>query len=222
MPTPSPRSAASAFPYEVRRNDTLSAIAGRYLGDIYSFYILARYNDIKVPKLVAGGQTIRIPGKPRPEARPEPKAEARPGRRPRPEGGRQTSDARTGTCRPAPAPPPVPAAAPVPVAPPEPTPAEKALRSAEAAERDGNIELAHKEYERAAGMGQAGAAVKAEQMRKQLVNRHTLQARGAFARHDLVNAIKAWDRVLDLEPGNNTARLERQKCTDLRKIADSL
>ena len=52
-----------SFPYTVRSSDTLSRIAGRFLGDIYSFYILARYNDIKIPRQVAGGQVIRIPGK---------------------------------------------------------------------------------------------------------------------------------------------------------------
>ncbi len=52
-----------SFAYTVRSSDTLSRIAGRFLGDIYSFYLLARYNDIKVPRQVAAGQVIRIPGK---------------------------------------------------------------------------------------------------------------------------------------------------------------
>src|SRR4051812_6266302 len=54
-----------SFSYTVRPNESLSMIAGRYLGDIYSFYILARYNSIAVPRQVAGGQTLRIPGKER-------------------------------------------------------------------------------------------------------------------------------------------------------------
>ncbi|HNG87627.1 LysM peptidoglycan-binding domain-containing protein, partial [Accumulibacter sp.] len=66
-----------SYPYTVKPGESLSKIAGRFLGDIYGFYLLARYNDIKVPRLVSAGQTIRVPGKaPPPEARPP--REARP------------------------------------------------------------------------------------------------------------------------------------------------
>ena len=58
-----------SFAYTVRPSDTLSRIAGRYLGDIYAFYILARYNGIQVPKRVSSGQVIRIPGKAPPPGR---------------------------------------------------------------------------------------------------------------------------------------------------------
>lgn len=189
-----------SFPYQVKPNDTLSAIAGKYLGDIYSFYILARYNEIKVPRQVAGGQTIRIPGKPRPEAptraAPVPPPPAAP----------------TPPPAPTPAPPP-----PAPTPPPEPSPGEKALRSGEAAERSGDLDRAYAEYRRAVSLDQPGAAAKAEQARKALVSRYTLRARSAFAKQDLDGAIAAWDRVLELEPTNNTARLERQKAVDLRE-----
>lgn len=193
-----------SFPYTVRQNDSLSAIAGRYLGDIYSFYILARYNDIKVPKQVAGGQVIRVPGKPRPEVKPPPPAPAPP------------------PAAAAPPPPPPPVAAPVPPPPPEPTPGERTMRSAEAAEKSGDLDRALAEYRRAAGQDQPGATAKAEQVRKQLVSRHTLKARSAFAKQDLDGAITAWDHVLELDPANNTARLERQKAADLREKAKKL
>src|SRR4051812_1283712 len=63
--TSDPQSALGrdSFSYTVRPNESLSMIAGRFMGDIYSFYILARYNGIAVPRQVAGGQTLRIPGK---------------------------------------------------------------------------------------------------------------------------------------------------------------
>src|SRR6218665_1698072 len=49
-----------SFPYVVRGGDTLSRFAGRFLGDIYAFHILARYNNIKAPRQVGEGQTLRI------------------------------------------------------------------------------------------------------------------------------------------------------------------
>jgi LysM repeat protein len=52
-----------SFSYQVKPGESLSAIAGRFLRDVYMFYGLARYNDIKVPRQLAGGQTIRVPGK---------------------------------------------------------------------------------------------------------------------------------------------------------------
>jgi tetratricopeptide (TPR) repeat protein len=49
--------------YTVRPGETMGRIAQRALGDICEFYLLARYNQIKVPKQLAAGQTLRIPGK---------------------------------------------------------------------------------------------------------------------------------------------------------------
>jgi hypothetical protein len=49
--------------YTVRPGESLGTIARRAMGDVCEFYILARYNQIKVPKQLASGQTIRIPGR---------------------------------------------------------------------------------------------------------------------------------------------------------------
>lgn len=49
--------------YTVRPGDSLGRIAQRALGDVCEFYILARYNQIRVPRQLAAGQVIRIPGK---------------------------------------------------------------------------------------------------------------------------------------------------------------
>lgn len=81
---------STSFPYTIKPGETLSRIAGRFLGDIFQFYILARYNDIAVPRLVPAGQTIRVPGvapsgeerkdarTARPDAKPaEPKGDAK-------------------------------------------------------------------------------------------------------------------------------------------------
>jgi len=196
-----------SFAYVVRPNDSMSAIAGKFLGDIYSFYILARYNNIAVPKQVAGGQTLRIPGKAPP---PAPPRDAPPSReQPRIEAAAPPV---------APAPPPVVAPPP----PPEPTPGEKAMRSAEAAERAGDLDRAHNEYRRAAGLDQAGAEAKAESVKRQLVQRYSLAARTAFARQDLDGAIRGWDRVLAVDPANDTARLEKQRALTLKEKVKKL
>ncbi len=187
-----------SFQYVVKPGETLSRIAQRFMGDLYSFYLLARYNDIKVPRQLAGGQVIRIPGKAPPVTRvvtPEPPA-------------------------PAPAPTPVQAPAPVPPPPaPEPV-ALVAFRSAEAAERAGDLDRAYTEYRRAGD--HPGAAPKAELLRKQLVARHTVLARTAFAKQDLDGTIGHWDRVLELDPSNETAKLERRKALELKKKLESV
>lgn len=48
--------------YAVRPGESLAQIARRALGDMCEFYLLARYNQIPVPKQLAAGLVIRIPG----------------------------------------------------------------------------------------------------------------------------------------------------------------
>jgi LysM repeat protein len=204
-----------SFQYVVKPGETLSRIAHRHLGDVYSFYILARYNDIRVPRQLAGGQTIRIPGKAPPpvavvDRDPPRRADVPPRAEPRP---------------PVAMPDPVPTPLPMPVAiaapqVPEVSPAASALRAAEAAEGRGDLERALAEYRRAGD--QPGAPEKAEQMRKQLVAHHTVRARTAFAKQDLDGTIGQWDRVLELDPGNETAKLERRKAVGLKEKLQSV
>jgi len=52
------------FTVQVAAGETLSAVAGTYLGDVLSFYGLARYNGIANPSLVNEGQELRIPSTP--------------------------------------------------------------------------------------------------------------------------------------------------------------
>jgi hypothetical protein len=83
-----------SFTYRVQPGESLSRIAQRFLGDVHLFYALARYNNIKIPRNVAGGQALRVPGKAPPPAPPAPPAQP-----PSPPPGPTTT--------PPPAPPPV-------------------------------------------------------------------------------------------------------------------
>jgi hypothetical protein len=132
------------------------------LGDVCEFYILARYNQIRVPKALAAGQVIRIPGK----ATLAPEA---PAVKPPP----QVVPA-------APAEPPPPVAKP-------PAPDPAVTRAAE------------------------------EKKKRALIERHHRNAQAAFRRQDLATAIKEWDRVLEIDPGNELARARRQEALDLSR-----
>lgn len=191
-----------SFSYTVQPNDSMSSLARRFLGDIHMFYALARYNSIAVPRLLAGGQVLRIPGKAPPPAvavpRDPPKAEP-----------------------PVPAPPP-PVVATAPPPPREPSAGERAMQDGERAERSGDLDRALTQFTRAATLEHPGAEAKVEQVRKQLVQRHSFTARTAFARQDLDGAVRAWDRVLNVDPNNATAKFERQRALDLKEKVKKL
>lgn len=80
--------AGDSTPYMVRPGETLGSIAQRFLGDSCEFYMLARFNKIKVPKQLSVGQTIRLPGRinvaapppstPAPSPAPAPSAAVKP------------------------------------------------------------------------------------------------------------------------------------------------
>jgi Tfp pilus assembly protein PilF len=53
------------FTIQLRGGESLFSISGEYLGDSFSFYALARYNDITNPSRVAAGLSIKIPAVPR-------------------------------------------------------------------------------------------------------------------------------------------------------------
>ncbi len=55
---------AESFTVQLQASETLSSLAGLYLGDVLGFYGLARYNGIENPSRVALGQMIRIPSTP--------------------------------------------------------------------------------------------------------------------------------------------------------------
>lgn len=191
---------AVSFRYTVQRDDSMSKLAQQYLGDRFRFYILAKYNDIQNPSKLAAGQVIKIPGKAPPAG--------------------AAAAART------------PALAPIAA-----ESGEEAVklasvdsatpRNASSAlmqqgiemQRAGNLEGAYDAFREAAQRdpGNRDAVLQRDGLRTQLARRYEREATVAFQRQNLDEAITKWDRVLALEPGNQKAKLERERAIDLRK-----
>ena len=163
--------------YAVRPGDTLGSIAKRALGDTCEFYILARYNQIRIPRLLAAGQVIKIPGKvPLAPAEPAPTAT-------RPPSARSPEPARVTTPDPGQAAPPAAPAVPTAAADPSPSQAPPSDSTATRA----------------------------------LIEQHYRNGQAAYSRQDLNTAIREWDRVLELDPGNELARARREQAVALQK-----
>jgi len=185
------------FRYTVQRDDSMSKIAQQYLGDRYKFYILAKYNDIQNPSKLAAGQVIKVPGR-----QPPPGAVAqRPAAPTAPEPTDEAAKAAS--------------------------PENATPRTASAAlmqqgadlTKAGNLEGAYDAYREAALRDPANrdAVVQRDATRNSLARRYEREAAQAFQRQNLDEAINKWDRVLALEPGNQKAKLERERAIDLRK-----
>lgn len=91
-----------------------------------------------------------------------------------------------------------------------------------AAERAGDLPRALAAYRKADALGQPGAAAKGDQTRALLVVRYTRAARDAFTKENLAGAIANWQRVLDLDPNNTTARSEQARAKALKDKLDNV
>ena len=202
------------FSYTVRTGDTLALIAQRYLGDPFLFYILARYNEIKVPRQLSSGQVIQVPGKASAPAVNLPSPSPPPVSRPSPQ---RLPPAPPPVAAPPAAPSPAPPAIPAPPAPPPLSPGEQEMRIGATAEQAGDLPHALAAYRKADNLKQPGASAKVEKVRGQLVSRHSTSARNALARQDLDGAIGNWLRVIELDPGHPTARAELERVRGLKE-----
>ncbi len=182
------------FRYTVQRDDSLSKIAQQYLGDRYKFHILARYNDIGNPSKLAAGQVIKVPGRGQVAATPKPAA--------------PPADATDEAAK---------AAAPE-VATPR-NAAMALMQQGTELQKAGNLEGAYDAFREAAlrDPGNRDAVLQRDATRQALARRYEREATQAFQRQNLDEAIGKWDRVLALEPGNQKAKLERERAIDLRK-----
>ena len=180
------------FRYTVQRDDSLSKLAQQYLGDRFRFYILAKYNDMASPNKLAAGQVIKIPGR----APATPPAAAAPAAAPAAE-----------TATPA-----------APEAKPRDDVADL-LQKGKELEASGDLERAYAAYIEAAKK----TPVNAEAVRRRDASKvalvRSLDRAGtqAFQRQNLDLAITKWDRILELDPNNQKAKLERERCLELKK-----
>ena len=176
---------AKSFRYTARPGDTLSKIAEVFLKDQYKFYILARYNNIAVPRSLRAGQVIRVPGT-------EPSAHAVP--LTAIEKGESVGSGKSAQ-------------------------AEHLYQDGQQAVRDGDKDKAYDLFMQALRLEPKDQRPRAaaEQLKPELIALHDRKAREAFRRQDLDTTIKEWDRVLELDPNNETARLERQRAEELKK-----
>jgi len=176
------------FRYTVQKDDTLSKLAQQYLGDRFRFYVLAKYNDIANPSRLSAGQIIKLPGK-----GPLPPIAA-----------------------PAVEQPPVKAAEPAPK--PRDEVAEMLAKAADL-EKAGNLEGAYLVYADVLQRtpNHPDATKRRDVVRTGLVRSYDREATQAFQRQNLDLAIEKWDRVLELDPANRKARLERDRAADLKK-----
>ncbi|MEP6656584.1 MAG: LysM domain-containing protein [Betaproteobacteria bacterium] len=188
------------FRYTVQRDDSISKLAQQYLGDRFRFYILARYNEITNPSRLAAGQVIKIPGK----APATPPATARaPARAPEPSE--------------APAKP----AAEAEAAPTAPLAQEgnTLMQKGAQLQRSGDLAGAYAAFSEASqrDRGNHDAVVARDAAKQALIRRYDREAVQAFQRQNLDMAIARWTSILELEPTNQKARLERDRATDLKK-----
>ena len=189
---------ATFFRYTVQPDDSLSKLAQRFLGDRFRFYILAKYNDIANPSQLHAGQVIKIPGKEPPPAPPAVAAPARP-----PETAK---------------PPDAPEAAKAPEEP-KVSEAERLYKQALAQKQAGDLDSAYASLRDANRREPANATYskQLEATRVDLVRRYDRAATQAFQRQNLDLAITNWDKVLELDPNNQHAKLERARAEELKK-----
>jgi tetratricopeptide (TPR) repeat protein len=187
------------FRYTVQRDDSLSKLAQQYLGDRFRFYILAKYNDMASPSKLAAGQVIKIPGKA--PAAPPPAARA-------PAVAAEPVEA-------APAAPPV-------VAEPAPAPADDVaalLQKGRRLEAGKDLAGAYVAFSDAAALspGNRDAILQRDAAKAALIRSYDREATQAFQRQNLDLAIAKWDRLLELDPANQKAKLERERAMELKK-----
>lgn len=209
------------FSYTTQSGDTLSRLAKKFLNDERKFYVLARYNGIRVPGDLAAGQVVKIPGK-RPASLPKP-APAPP---PAPPPAKEA---------PAPAPKAVPPPKEAPPPSPPPAPAKGSVREGEAspdklyqagvqALSTGAPDRAYELFSQAlkANPKHTAAQDKMRDIKPAAVEAYYKKAMSALRRHDLDETIRYCNRALELDPDNEKVKLRRAEALELQEKMKNL
>jgi tetratricopeptide (TPR) repeat protein len=103
-------------------------------------------------------------------------------------------------------------------------PPERLYQEGQQAARDGDKDKAYDLFMQAAKLDPRDqrARAAADQLKSELIALHDRKAREAYRRQDLNTTIKEWDRVLELDPNNGTARLERRRAEELNEHLKSV
>ena len=193
------------FPAEYRSVEllpgySLSTLSKIYLGSIYRFHALARYNGISEPHKLTAGQVIRIPLTARAKAA----------------FAEETADADQATEAAPEAPEPVPTLLPVEE---EADPAQEVVE--ELAEE---VEAPAADEPAAAPAPAVQEALEAEARVPSVARVETLHrdALNAYRAQDLDRAIALWDEVLQMDSSHENARLYRAQAVELKKKLSNL
>jgi tetratricopeptide (TPR) repeat protein len=90
-------------------------------------------------------------------------------------------------------------------------------------QKSGNLEAAYATFSEAARTEPANrdAVLQRDATKVALVRRYDREATQAYQRQNLDLAIKKWDQILELDPNNQKARLEKSRAMELqRKMAE--
>jgi tetratricopeptide (TPR) repeat protein len=86
-------------------------------------------------------------------------------------------------------------------------------------QKAGNLEAAYATFSDAvkAEPGNRDAVQQRDAAKTALIRRYDREAAQAYQRQNLDLAIKKWDQILELDPGNQKAKLERERAVELKK-----
>jgi LysM repeat protein len=120
------------------------------------------------------------------------------------------------------APPPAARTPPPAAAAPEAAPAKvasSAMQQGMAQQKSGNLEAAYASFSEAARNepGNKDAILQRDSTKVALLRKYDREAQQAYQRQNLDLAIKKWDQILELDPNNQKAKLERERAVELKK-----
>lgn len=182
-----------SFAYTVKTGDTLSRISEQFLKEQYRFYLLARYNGIAVPRSLKVGQSIKVPG-----TKPPP----------------QPIESKSRIAEPRPQPIPT-----TPVGPDASGNAASAYEDCKREWKSGDKGRAYSLCREANRLDPKNAQIQkdTERLHDELAQSLDRKAREAYRRQDLEGCISLWDKYLELVPGNESAKIERDRCERLKR-----